>query len=172
MKKILSILKAIILITTGASSIISCGVEKVKTNKDLDNLDNQDENKKLQDENKKLQDENKKLQDENKKLKWKIEKNILFINSINSPIKVEATKPDEVKEYEVFNALKPKVLEAIKTIDNSLTENDFIIGFKDYFNHMQLRHIDLSTSKKITIIISGKNKATGEKEFVVVLPKI
>ncbi|MFW4371116.1 MAG: lipoprotein [Spiroplasma sp. hy2] len=162
MKKILSILEAIILTTTGASSIIACSVEKVKTNKDLDN----------QDENKKLQDENKKLQDENKKLKWKIEKNILFINSINPPIKVEATKRDEVKEYEVLIALKPKVLEAIKTIDNSLTENDFILAFKDYFNHFQPRYIDLSTSKKITIIIIGKNKATGQKEFVVVLPKI
>ncbi|APE75404.1 lipoprotein [Spiroplasma citri] len=159
MKRLLSILSLVGLITTGTTNLISCGKPVVN---------NTEPN--LKDENQKLKDENQKLKDENQKLKWKIDKNILFINSINPPIIINANKPNAVKEYELFLSLKSKVLESIKTIDESLTENDFIIAFKDYFNHLQPREIDLTISKKITIIISGKNRAHGEKEFDVVLP--
>ncbi|MFU0252513.1 lipoprotein [Spiroplasma sp. Moj] len=157
MKRLLGILSVISLVSTGTINLISCNYKKPFNNKD---------------ENQKLKDENQKLKDENQKLKWKIDKNILFINSINSPTKINANNPNEVKEYELVFALKQKVLEAVKTIDDSLTENDFILAFKDYFNQFQPRYIDLTISKKITIIILGKNKTNGQKEFDVFLPAI
>ncbi len=175
MKKLLSILSLAGLITTGTTNLISCD-KPVFNNVELklkdENQKLKDENQKLKYENQKLKYENQKLKYENQKLKWKIDKNILFINYINPPVIIKANKPNAVKEYELVLSLKSKVLESIKTIDDSLTEDDFIIAFKDYFNHFQPREIDLTTSKKITIIISKKNRTHGEKEFDVVLPAI
>ncbi len=165
MKKLLRLLGTISLTATSTISLMACGGGK--PNKILNS---QDENEKLQGENEELHKKNKKLKDENQKLKWKINKSILFIDSINPPIMVNAVQPNKVKEYELVIALIPKVLEAVKTIDDSLTKNDFVIVFKDYFNHRQPHFIDLTTPKKIRVIIGARNKTIDDKEFDVLLP--
>ncbi|RUO85785.1 hypothetical protein, partial [Spiroplasma endosymbiont of Megaselia nigra] len=58
---------------------------------------------------------------------------------------------------------KDAVLKAVKTVDNSLTENDY-----DYFIEAKGEDwpIDITNDKTVAVQIEGKNNATGQTNAI------
>lgn len=91
---------------------------------------------------------------------------ISSLNSITAPSSISATTPSATTEAEVRVALDPQVLTAVKTVDNSLTANDFT-----YTITGQTFPLDLTSTKTVQIKITGINQAGGTTgNIAVVLP--
>lgn len=85
--------------------------------------------------------------------------------------KLRQQNPQQVKEYELQLAIKPEILKILKERESSLTENNFVIGFDEYFIWGKPRYIDLSTTNKIVkITILGRQPLKGETPILLNLP--
>ena len=123
--------------------------------------------------NKQLAAKNLALIKKNERLNWKIYKDINLIDRIDSPISIEPVNPKVIKLSDIRVATKAAIVKALQTfIDPSLTKDDYEIACSDYYNWNQPQHIDLATAKKIVIIIQGRNKTTGSKQFEIILPAL
>ncbi|WP_338956172.1 hypothetical protein [Spiroplasma endosymbiont of Polydrusus cervinus] len=89
------------------------------------------------------------------------------INKIDKPIihvaNAASTTPEELKPQ-----FKDVVLKAVKTVDSSLTENDFDYSINPKDEDWP---IDITNDKIVEVLIEGKNKATGKTKSIEVVIK-
>ncbi|WP_338955174.1 hypothetical protein [Spiroplasma endosymbiont of Polydrusus cervinus] len=89
------------------------------------------------------------------------------INKIDKPIihvaNTASTTPEELKPQ-----FKDVVLKAVKTVDSSLTENDFDYSINPKGEDWP---IDITNDKIVEVLIEGKNKATGKTKSIEVVIK-
>lgn len=107
---------------------------------------------------------------ENEILRYFKNKDVRYITSITIT-KIKATNPQQIKEYELQLAIKPEILKILKERESSLTENNFVIDFDEYFIWGKPRYINLSTTNKIVkITILGRQPLKGETTILLNLP--
>ncbi|WP_342277635.1 MULTISPECIES: hypothetical protein [unclassified Spiroplasma] len=159
MKKILIILGETILTVAGTVNLISC--ENKKNNSFTINKPNLQPNKNNNDAQ---------IIKENEILRYFKNKDVRYITSITIT-EIKATNPQQVKEYELNLAIKPEILKILKERESSVTENNFVIGFDEYFSWGKPRYIDLSTTNKIVkITILGYQPLKGKTTILLNLP--
>ncbi|RUO85990.1 hypothetical protein [Spiroplasma endosymbiont of Megaselia nigra] len=89
------------------------------------------------------------------------------INKLDKPT-IHVTDPTQTTSEQLKPQFKDIVLKAVKTVDSSLTENDF-----DYFieNKGEDWPIDITNNKTVAVQIEGKNSATGQTNPIDVVIK-
>ncbi|KAF0852128.1 hypothetical protein [Spiroplasma poulsonii] len=89
------------------------------------------------------------------------------INKLDKPT-IHVTDPTQTTAEQLKPQFKDVVLKAVKTVNNSLTENDY-----DYFIESKGEDwpIDITNNKTVAVQIEGKNNATGQTNPIDVVIK-
>ncbi|MBW3059327.1 hypothetical protein D6D54_07505 [Spiroplasma poulsonii] len=154
MKKLLSILGAVSLTATGASSVVAWGGGKAKS---FNKLNPAKETKPVSSPVSPLVQSKQKV-------------DISLLSKIDSPEKIIAKDIKKVSKDEYLPLIKNKIHEAINNFNKSLIwKNDLTIelNFRGWFEG---GHLDLSTPKTGTLWITGINNATGFTKITITLP--
>ncbi|WP_425379128.1 hypothetical protein [Spiroplasma endosymbiont of Polydrusus pterygomalis] len=89
------------------------------------------------------------------------------INKLDKPI-INLPDPKDVSDGWLKPQFKDVVLKAVKTVDSSLTENDFDYSINPKGEDWP---IDITNDKIVEVLIEGKNKATGKTKSIEVVIK-
>ncbi|WP_425377957.1 hypothetical protein [Spiroplasma endosymbiont of Polydrusus pterygomalis] len=89
------------------------------------------------------------------------------INKLDKPI-INLPNPKDVSDGWLKPQFKDVVLKAVKTVDSSLTENDFDYSINPKGEDWP---IDITNDKIVEVLIEGKNKATGKTKSIEVVIK-
>ncbi|WP_425377875.1 hypothetical protein [Spiroplasma endosymbiont of Polydrusus pterygomalis] len=89
------------------------------------------------------------------------------INKLDKPI-INLPDPKDFSDGLLKPQFKDVVLKAVKTVDSSLTENDFDYSINPKGEDWP---IDITNDKIVQVLIEGKNKATGKTKSIEVVIK-